>query len=342
MDHEKKLNILIADDEEGLRFSLASILEIEGHDVKIAENGIEALNLVKNNDFDIAFFDIRMPEMNGVETFKEIKKIDTGIIVVMMTAYAMNDLVREAVKEGAFACISKPFEIDDILNTVKEIRTKPTALIMSSDGETISFLMSNLRQSGFISISEANADKALRFIERRRPVQIFIDDDLNNYREFGEKIKAAAGDANIVIIGNSGLQIKDAKFINKPVTKNTTAEFLKPMGKGKVAIVSPDTLSSNNLKLSIIAKGYDVMYFPSMDIFLKSNDLNIFNIIISETSSNSEFESLRKRAESGDITGKMIIIADYENPATRALNDREIKFLQKPFETPELFKIMEE
>ncbi|MCL2390848.1 MAG: response regulator [Endomicrobia bacterium] len=342
MEQEKKLNILIADDEEGLRFSLASILEIEGHTVKTAENGIKALSLVKNSDFDIAFFDIRMPEMNGVETFKEIKKIDTCIIVVMMTAYAMNDLVRESIKEGAFACISKPFEIDDILDTVKEISAKPAALIISSDSETISFLMSNLRQSGFIAINEANADKALRFIERRRPVQIFIDDFPSDYPGFAEKIKTAAGDANIVIIGNHGLQIKGAKFINKPVTKNVIAGFLKPTGKGKVAIVSPDTLSSNNLKLSIIAKGYDVMYFSSMDNFLKYTDLNIFDVVISETGVNSEFESLRKRAEAGDITGKLIIIVDYENPLASALNDKKIKFLQKSFETSELFKIMEE
>ena len=75
MSAEKNLNILIADDEEGLRFSLASILEIEGYRVKTAGDGLEALELVKSNSFDIAFFDIRMPGMNGVEVFKKIKEI---------------------------------------------------------------------------------------------------------------------------------------------------------------------------------------------------------------------------------------------------------------------------
>ncbi|MCL2485589.1 MAG: response regulator, partial [Endomicrobia bacterium] len=177
---EKKLNILIADDEEGLRFSLASILEIEGHNVLTAENGLQALDLVKNTDFDIAFLDIRMPEMNGVEVFKEIKKINTKTIVVMMTAYAMNDLIREAIKEGAFACISKPFEIEDILNTVKEINTKPSALIVSSDNETINFLVSNLRHSGVMSIIEENLEKALMFADRRKPSLIFFDSFSHN------------------------------------------------------------------------------------------------------------------------------------------------------------------
>ncbi|MDR1696396.1 MAG: response regulator [Endomicrobium sp.] len=342
MEQDKKLNILIADDEEGLRFSLASILEIEGHDVKTAENGLEALRVAGENDFDVAFFDIRMPEMNGVDAFKEMKKINPKTMVVMMTAYAMNDLVKESIKEGAFACISKPFEIDDVLNTVKEINSKPVAFIISPDAETVNFLVSNLRQSGFIAVPQPNDDKALEFIGRRRPSLIFIDADAGISREFSEKLESAAGGASIVVAGNSGLKIKNAKVIEKPVAKDDMAEFFGSSGKSKVAIISADTLASNNLKLSIVAKGYDVTYFPSMDNFFKSTDLNAFGSIVFETGANSEIESLCKKSETGEITGKLIRIIDFENPATGCLDGDKIKFLQKSSETSELLKMVEE
>ncbi|MDR3256124.1 MAG: response regulator [Endomicrobium sp.] len=124
---DKKLNILIADDEEAIRFPLASIFEMEGYNVKTAENGLEVLKLIENDDFDIAFFDIKMPEMDGVEVFKEIKKLNKKMTVVIMTADTMTELVKEAIQEGAFACISKPFEIEDVLNMIKEIAFKSDA-----------------------------------------------------------------------------------------------------------------------------------------------------------------------------------------------------------------------
>ena len=69
------LKILVVDDEDSLRISLASILELEGYEVKMAEDGYKAIELAKQEDFDIIFSDIRMPGISGTETFKEIKKI---------------------------------------------------------------------------------------------------------------------------------------------------------------------------------------------------------------------------------------------------------------------------
>jgi two-component system response regulator AtoC len=114
------LNILIADDEKSLRYSLGSILKIRGYKVTLVEDGLKAVEAVKNDNFDVAFLDIRMPEMNGVEAFKEIKKINKKLIVVIMTAYALTNLMQEAEKE-AFLIIDKPFDIDKILKILETI-----------------------------------------------------------------------------------------------------------------------------------------------------------------------------------------------------------------------------
>ena len=128
-----KLKILIVDDEDSLRLSLASILELEGYEVKTAEDGFKAIELAKKEEFNILFSDIRMPGITGNETFKEIKKIKPDIIGVMMTAYALNDLITDALNTGAFACLSKPFEIETVLSTIKDITSRPFAVVIDKD-----------------------------------------------------------------------------------------------------------------------------------------------------------------------------------------------------------------
>ncbi|MDR3071415.1 MAG: response regulator [Endomicrobium sp.] len=139
----KKLNILIADDEESIGYSLAGILEIEGYNVAVTVDGCEAVELAKRNDFDLAFFDIRMPKMNGVEALEEIRKFNNKIVVVMMTAYAENVLIEEAIKIGVLECIGKPFEISKVLDIALRVEAgavarKKSVVIVSAD--TFGFL----------------------------------------------------------------------------------------------------------------------------------------------------------------------------------------------------------
>ena len=115
------MNILIADDEEGLRLSMAGILEMENHRVFIAADGLEAIEKARQHDIEIAFLDVKMPGINGVETFKEIKKLRPAIVVIIMTAFAINDLIQEAIQEGAYACISKPFDPGQLITMIETI-----------------------------------------------------------------------------------------------------------------------------------------------------------------------------------------------------------------------------
>jgi Response regulator containing CheY-like receiver, AAA-type ATPase, and DNA-binding domains len=347
MNSEKKLNILIADDEEGLRFSLASILEIEGYDVQTAGDGLEALELVKKNEFDIAFFDIRMPEMNGVEAFKRIKEISPETIVVMMTAYAMNDLIKEAVKEGAFACISKPFEIEDVLNTVKEINSKPNALIICKDSDTNDFLNASMKASGFITINKKDISASLSLIERRTPEIIFIESSENDCAELTKIAKKHGRDLNIVCVCDKALfkgqeKATDIKFIKKPVTKSSISEFIVKSSKKKVAIISSDTISSNNLKLAIVAKGYDVAYYNEAGAFFSVADVGSYNFIVCDAGDADDLEGFYGKIKTSSPGGsKIIFVFDFESSATDNLRNQNVAFLRKPFDAHELFEIME-
>jgi DNA-binding NtrC family response regulator len=113
-----KTNILVVDDLKSMRLTLGGILEDEGYDVVLAENGYQAIEAAKQTSFDLIFMDIKMPGINGVQTFREIKKINPQAAVIMMTAYSVEDLVREALEEGAYAVVYKPFDVENILSII--------------------------------------------------------------------------------------------------------------------------------------------------------------------------------------------------------------------------------
>ena len=113
-----KTNILVVDDLKSMRLTLGGILEDEGYNVVLAEDGYQAIEAAKQTPFALAFMDIKMPGINGVQAFREIKKINPQAAVIMMTAYPVEDLVREAVEEGAYAVVYKPFDVENILSII--------------------------------------------------------------------------------------------------------------------------------------------------------------------------------------------------------------------------------
>ncbi len=110
-----KPKILIVDDGESQRFVLKGFLLREGYMVGEAENGIKALECVKDHHFDIILLDHKMPGMNGVDVLKEVKRTNPEITVVIISAYGTIERAVEAMEAGAFYYITKPVELDKLL-----------------------------------------------------------------------------------------------------------------------------------------------------------------------------------------------------------------------------------
>ena len=108
------VGILVVDDEFSVRDSLYNWFKTEGYRVDTAENGVAALKKLQESPWDIVLVDIKMPQMDGMELQRHIKKIDTTIIVIVITAYATVDTAVEAMKEGAFDYLSKPVDPDKL------------------------------------------------------------------------------------------------------------------------------------------------------------------------------------------------------------------------------------
>ncbi len=118
----KGARILIVDDNKSLSRSLSFVLESKDCVVVTASDGLEALNSVKNKSFDVIFMDIKMPGLNGVDTFKKVKKISPTTVVVMMTAYAVDVLVKEALIEGAYGILYKPLDMEKVFEVIESTR----------------------------------------------------------------------------------------------------------------------------------------------------------------------------------------------------------------------------
>ncbi len=118
---EPKVNILIVDDEEIVRESLASWLEEDGYQVKVAENADRALERLPEKDWNLAMVDLKMPGMDGIELMEEIRKVKPETIVIIMTAYATVDTAVQAMKKGAYDYIVKPFNPEDLSMTIRKI-----------------------------------------------------------------------------------------------------------------------------------------------------------------------------------------------------------------------------
>ncbi|MCV4776458.1 response regulator, partial [Escherichia coli] len=109
----KMSNILIVDDEQSYRQLLTLVFESDGHSIRTASNGREALELIKAEPADVIITDVRMPDMDGIELLKSAREYQPDIGVVLMTAFASVETAREAFKLGADDFIQKPFDVEE-------------------------------------------------------------------------------------------------------------------------------------------------------------------------------------------------------------------------------------
>ena len=114
-----QLKILVVDDKKVIGDLFDFTLGYSGHLLKIVNNAKDALDAIRNNQYDIAFIDIVMPGVDGVQLLEDIKRVEPKLPVVMMSGYSVEDKKKRAEELGAVTCLKKPFEIDDVRQIIK-------------------------------------------------------------------------------------------------------------------------------------------------------------------------------------------------------------------------------
>ena len=118
------MKILIIDDERSIRNSLKEILDDEGYDVDVAENGQQGIEMVEKEKYDVVFCDIKMPVMDGVETLAKLTAMGIDSAIVMISGHADVTTAVDCIKKGAFDFIEKPLDLNRILITIKNAKEK--------------------------------------------------------------------------------------------------------------------------------------------------------------------------------------------------------------------------
>ena len=112
--------VLIVDDDESIRELFECIVEDLGYNCDTAADGQEGVEKVKQQSYKLVFLDIKMPKLNGIETLKQIKQINSATVVTMMTGFSVDDLVEEAMSLNASDVLYKPFDVE----TLEEVINK--------------------------------------------------------------------------------------------------------------------------------------------------------------------------------------------------------------------------
>jgi DNA-binding NtrC family response regulator len=107
-------SILVIDDKESMRQMLAKTLESEGYEVEVARDGEVGLDKAKEKRFDLVLTDLKLPNMDGLSVLSSFKDLDPEISVIVMTAYGTIETAVQAIKQGAFDFLTKPFDVDHL------------------------------------------------------------------------------------------------------------------------------------------------------------------------------------------------------------------------------------
>ena len=169
------LRILVVDDDAGTAETLGDILEAKGYEVEIASGGLQALALVEARQHDVIFLDIKMPQMNGVEVLRRVKAMRPGSVVIMMTAYALPELMAEAERLGAQAILAKPLPLDRIIQFLEELAPARPVLIMEESPTLARSLQDLLQTHGYPAICAEEVTHAMESVQRFRPDVILLD-----------------------------------------------------------------------------------------------------------------------------------------------------------------------
>ncbi|HPE42471.1 MAG TPA: sigma-54 dependent transcriptional regulator [Bacteroidales bacterium] len=153
----KKNSILIVDDEASVRDSLYNWFLEDGFEVSCAEDASKALKILDHEHFDIILADIKMPGMDGLELLRRIKQIKPDAIIIIITAFATVDTAVQALKDGAFDYVTKPFDPDDLSHL---IRNALRQVSLKEENETLRERVSALEQVEDI-IGESQAVKKM-------------------------------------------------------------------------------------------------------------------------------------------------------------------------------------
>ncbi len=230
----KNLNIFIVDDDPDFAEGIGLTLELEGHHVTYAVSGEEAVRKFLDEDIDLTFMDVRMPGMNGVESFRKIRDLKPDAKVVMITAYRVESLLREAIDDGAIGVLQKPITSKALLDKLKEIQTPQVILIADDDPDFAEGVETTLTGEGYVVVRARNGQEALAKVMDNHIDVLLLDirmPDLSGLEIYGELKRRGQTPPTIIV---TGFSVEESDTIQELLALSVRDCLVKPIATNKL------------------------------------------------------------------------------------------------------------
>lgn len=241
MDNDRdNKNILVVDDQVGIRITLKGILTKRGFNVSVAEDGFKALEEVKKTNFQIIFMDIKMPGMNGVETYVKIKTINPKAKVIMMTAWAVEDDIKRSIREGAYTVLYKPFDMAQILPIISECLEDQLLILWVNEMTCYEDLKTTLADKGFKVMFTKNPTECLQQVTTRKYQIIVLGSNDKNHPDYEMlgKVKEIRPDVGVILISDQS----DDEALKATADQKSCHVLRKPFPMEKIVQVIENCL----------------------------------------------------------------------------------------------------
>jgi len=170
-----KPRALVVDDDQTMVKTLSDLLRLKGWEVATAYSGASAVEVASRGYFDVVLMDIKMPGMDGVDAFKAMKAAQPHIRVVLMTAYAGQDRVEEAEREGVVRVMPKPVDVPSLLSLLSAtMGTRHPVLLVDHDAVFLKTMSEVLQLRGFDVVVAHDIEHATRLMSERRPMAVLL------------------------------------------------------------------------------------------------------------------------------------------------------------------------
>ena len=226
----EKLRILVVDDNQEFCRNVTDILELVDYEVVAANDGFKALAMVKQNGFALVLLDIKMPVMNGVEAFKKIKEMAPDTPVIMVTAYAVEDLIREALQGGAFGALKKPLDFDKLFELIAQAIPNGELILVVDDDENLCANMKDVLSDKGYRVSVAyDGNTAIEKAQESNFDVMLIDMKLPPVNGLVTYLSIRDIRPNVVVIVITGHPQEMAKLARQALQETAYACLKKPI-----------------------------------------------------------------------------------------------------------------
>ncbi len=222
--------VLIVDDDRDMVATLSDILELHGWTPARAYDGGEAIDFVAAQNVDVVLMDVRMPKVDGLSALTEIKRLRPNARVILMTAFAAQDLLAKAEAEGALRILRKPIDLTELLSIMEEAgRLARAVLIVDDDPGFLRTLSAVLRENGVATVEAGSLPEALEHLQRSGPYAVLLDLKLDHLDPQTSLLAIRELNPSVLLILYSGHPQDLTQTVQQAPPGMIDAAFTKPI-----------------------------------------------------------------------------------------------------------------